>query len=35
MGIKPTGTEVAVPSMIIYILGDEKIVDHRIVINER
>ncbi|MFW5942770.1 MAG: ester cyclase [Chloroflexota bacterium] len=34
MGLEPTGKEVSVPFMIIYIVEDEKIVDHHIVINE-
>ena len=34
MGIEPTGKEVSVPFMIMYIVEDEKIVDHHIVLNE-
>lgn len=34
MGLEPTGKEVSVPFMIMYIVEDEKIVDHHIVINE-
>ena len=34
MDIAPTGKTVAVPFTIIYIIEDEKIVDHHILINE-
>lgn len=34
MGLEPTGKEVSVPFMIMYIVEDEKIVDHHIVVNE-
>ena len=34
MGLEPTGKEVSAPFMIMYIVEDEKIVDHHIVINE-
>lgn len=34
MGLEPTGKTVAVPFMIIYVIANDKIVDHHIVINE-
>jgi predicted ester cyclase len=34
LGLAPTGKTVAVPFMIIYVVANDKIVDHHIVLNE-